>query len=80
MSSAAQKIVPLHPADRLEDTLTGWCRAGAIARALDVTEKTIVKMVERGDLPPPARLSTRLHLYNVSAVRAALRRLMPEPA
>jgi len=78
MPRVAEKIVPVHPADRLEDTLTGWCRAAPIARALGVTEKTIVKMVERGDLPPPARLSTRLHLYHVESVREALRRLLPE--
>jgi hypothetical protein len=60
--------------DPLPPGLPARVRGSVIARHLNVTVDCVRGLVKRGVLPPPLRLSARLHLYDVRAVRDALRR------
>jgi predicted DNA-binding transcriptional regulator AlpA len=52
-----------------------YLSCASLARELDVCERTVQKMVRRGVLPPPVKLSPGCVRWNWLAVQAALESL-----
>jgi len=75
VAGAAAKGLPLLDIETvLPPSLGRHVRSHAIAEALGVSTETVRQWALRGVIPPPARITGRLHLYSREDTVAALRR------
>ena len=61
----------------LPDNLPIFLTAPQLGNVLGVCESTVRTYVKKGYLPPPVRLTPRIHLYQTREVRAWIKRWAP---